>query len=159
MHIPALSHLPIDWIIIAVFALIVIFDAMRSGSGRASVLALAFPISVFFSDLIPHTVLLGNAIASLSTPVLKAGIFVVTFAIIYILTYRIIYTFGGTSRGLIFAILSGLSATAVTVVMWLQVPALNAIWHFGTQVQSIFGATYAIFWILAAYLVLAFVRS
>ncbi len=159
MHLPALSHSTLDWIIIAVFALIVTFDALRSGSGRAAVLAVAFPIAVFFSDLATHTYLISGLLAPLSTPVLKAGVFLAIFAITYVLIYRIVYSFGGMSRGFLFALLSGISAAIITTVMWLQVPALQAIWHFGPEVSAIFGASYALLWIIAAYLILAFVRS
>ena len=164
MHLPALSptwlaHIPLDWIFIIVFALLLSFDAMRSGSGRASVLAIAFPIAAFLSGLMPRTFIVGNAMASFSTPVLKTAIFLFTFGIAYLLIYRIVYSFGAASRGFLFSLLAGISATIVTVVMWLQVPALAGVWHFGTQVQSVFGAAYALLWIVGAYLILAFVRS
>jgi hypothetical protein len=164
MNLPALfptwlAHIPIDWIVIVVFALLLTFDAMRSGSGRASVIAVTFPIAAFLSNLLPHTIVIGSVITSLKTPYVQAGIFLILFAIIFIMLHRIIYNLGGISRGLFFSLLAGLSATIVAVVMWLQVPALTALWHFSSPVQSIFGASYAIFWLIGAYLILAFVRS
>ena len=164
MNLPALfppwvSHIPIDWIVIVAFILIVTFDAMRSGSGRASVLALAFPIASFFSNLIAHTYLIGKMLASFTSPLVGEGVFFVLFIISYLLSYRIVYTMGSISRGLLFSFLAGISAAIVAVVMWLQVPALAAVWHFSTQVQTIFGSGFALLWLLLAYLILAFIRS
>jgi hypothetical protein len=164
MQLPALfptwfTHIPIDWIVIVVFALLLSFDALRSGSGRATVLVIALPIAAYLSGLLPQTFVLKGAVAALSTPMLSAALFLVVFGIIYILTYRMTYNFGAIPGGLLFAFLAGISASIVTIVIWLQVPALSALWHFGTQVQSIFGAAYALLWLLAAYLILAFVRS
>jgi hypothetical protein len=153
------AHVPIDWIVIAAFVLLITFDAMRSGSGRASVIAVTFPVAAFLSNLLPHTFLIGNAIKSLTTPLIQGGIFILLFVLIFICMHRIIYNLGGISRGLFFSFLSGISAVIVAVVMWLQVPALNALWHFSTTIQSIFGISYAFFWMIGAYLVLAFVRS
>lgn len=164
MHLPALfpawvSHLPLDWVFIVIFALLIAFDALRSGSGRAAVLALSLPIAEFLFGLLPKTMFLGKLISSLSNPMAQAGIFLVIFVVIYILAYRLVDTFANGSRGLLLAILSGISATIITVVIWLQEPALQAIWHFSPLVQNIFGAAYALFWLLGAYLMLAFVGS
>ncbi len=164
MHLPALfpawvSHLPLDWVFIVLFALLFAFDALRSGSGRAAVLGLALPISEFIFNLLPHTAFLGKILASLSSPVAQAAIFLLIFGLIYVLTYRLVDTFSNASRGFLLALLSGISASIITAVMWLQEPALQVIWHFSPLVQSIFGAPYALFWLLGAYLILAFVRS
>ena len=153
------SHIPLDWIGIVALALLITFDALRSGSGRASALALALPIAAFLSSLIPHTYLIGNVATSLSNPFAQAGIFLVFFVLTYLFTSRITATLAGVPDGFLPAVLSGLSATIVVIVTALQVPALQALWHFNSLVQTIFGAGFALFWLLLAYLILAFVRS
>jgi hypothetical protein len=154
-----LSHIPIDWIVIVAFILIVTFDAMRSGSGRASVLALAFPTAAFLSSLIPHAYFFGKLVSSTTSPLVGEGIFIVLFIITYLLAYRIVYTMGSISRGLMLSFLAGISAAIVVIVMWLQVPVLTTVWHFNSQVQTIFGSGFALFWLIGAYLILAFIRS
>jgi hypothetical protein len=156
---PWVSHIPIDWIVIVAMMLILTFDAMRSGSGRASVIAVAFPITAFLSNLLPHTFAIGGLTGSVSSPLVQAMIFILLFVAVFIFMYRIIYNLAGMSRGLFFSFLAAISAAIVAVVMWLQVPALNALWHLSAPLQSIFGASYALFWLLGAYFVLAFVRS
>ena len=164
MHLAALfpvwlTHVPIDWIAMFVFAFLLTFDALRSGSGRASVLAISLPVAAFFASLIPHAYFVGSMVTSLTSPIAQGALFIVIFVVSYILTYRIIYTFGDTSNGFIFSVLTGISATIATIVAWLQVPALTGLWHFSPLVQAIFGGSFALFWLLAAYIVLAFVQS
>ena len=154
-----LTHLPIDLFVIVIFLFIVTFDALRSGPGRASVLALAFPISVFLSNLSLHTVILGNVVASVSSPAVKAASFLAIFVIVYILAYRIVYTLGSGSSGFFFALLAGISAAIITIVTWLQAPALTGLWSFSPAIQTVFGSSYALLWIFLAYLILAFTRS
>jgi hypothetical protein len=156
---PWLAHIPIDWIAILIFTLLLTFDAMRSGSGRASVLAVTFPVAAFLSNLLPHTFVIGAFATSLSSSIVQAAIFLLVFVAVFIFMYRIIINLAAISRGLFFSFLAAISATIVIIVMWLQVPALVALWHFSGPVQSIFGASYAFFWLLGAYLILAFVRS
>ncbi|HUO55849.1 MAG TPA: hypothetical protein VMU27_00205, partial [Candidatus Paceibacterota bacterium] len=66
---------------------------------------------------------------------------------------------GATSNGLFFSLLAALSATIITLSMWVQEPVLQTIWHFGSPIETIFSAPYTLLWMLGAYLVLAFVRS
>lgn len=163
MHIalfPAwFSHIPIDWIVIVAFAFLIAFDALRSGSGRAAVLALALPISEFIYGLLPQTIFIGKLVTGLTNDYAHAAIFLGIFIVIYILTYRLVDTFASVSRGFILSVLSGIAATIITVVMWLQEPALTSIWHFSPLVQSIFSGAYALPWLILAYVILAFVRS
>lgn len=156
---PTLTHTTIDWIILAVFALLITFDAMRSGSGRAAVIAVAFPLSVFAYELIPHTFFLGNFANALSTPVLQAGLFILTFGIFFLLLHRMVYNLGAFSGGFALALLSGISATVAAIAMWIQEPALQNIWHFGPLVETVFGGSYTLGWMLLAYIILAFTRS
>jgi hypothetical protein len=156
---PWLSHVPIDWIVIIAVLLLLTFDAMRSGSGRASVIAVTFPIAAFLSSLLPLTTILGSFIGLSKAPIVQAGIFLAIFLVVFVLMHRIVFNLAGISRGLLFSFLSSISATVIMSVMWMQVPALSALFKLNTPLPAIFGAPYALFWIIGAYLILAFVRS
>jgi hypothetical protein len=90
---------------------------------------------------------------------LQAALFVVIFAIFFVLLHRMLYNLGSFSGGFLFSLLSGISATAVIIAMWIQEPALQSIWHFGSQVTTTFSGSYTLLWLLGAYLILAFVKS
>lgn len=159
-YIPAwLSAIPLGWIIVAVLFMLFTFDAMRSGSGRVAVLVLSSIVSVFLYDLAPHTAVLG----SLLTPDVKAPILAGIFAIVFVITYLLIYrgtaTFSGISGGLFFSLLAGICGSITLLVAWQQVPALVQVWNFGTQIQTVFGAAFALPWLLLCLVILAFIRS
>ena len=49
----AFAHVPTDWIILFVIALLITLDALRSGASRAIALSLALPITYIASILFP----------------------------------------------------------------------------------------------------------
>ena len=162
MHLPALfstAHISIDLIILAVCVILFTIDAMRSGAAHATVLAVAFPVAMLFSNLLPQTYLIGGMLSKLSVAILPTIIAVATLVVAFILINRMMSLLGSYSAGLFYSFLTGLSATIVSVVMWLQTPALQSLWHFGGQIQAIFGSVFALAWLIVAFLILAFVRS
>ena len=153
------THFPIDWILILVFAFVVVIDSFRAGSSRAAVFAVSLPLTSLLFTFIPQTVLLDKVSHALSNKPLQLGLFGVLFVIIFLFVYSITHSLGSSSRGMLQAVLSGLSASIVAVVMWIREPVLQFAWHFGSLPQLIFGAPFALFWLLGAYFALAFVRK
>ncbi len=153
-----LTNWPTDWILIGAFAAVAAFDAMRSGPTRAAALALSLPAALLLLQQLPKALLVGPLSVQLGTPFAQAGIFAAAVVIMYIATHRLISNF---SNGLppIQALLTGLATAIVLVVVWLQVPALGSIWHFGPQAQAVFGVAYHFWWLLGSYAALAAVRS
>ncbi len=154
-----LIHWPTDWIIIGAIAVFIALDTLRSGGTRASALALALPVGLFTLDALPRALFIGSVSKQFSTPVLQAVLFGIVFVALYVLIYRIIGFYSTSTGAPIEALLTGLAATAILMVVWLQVPALNSLWHFGSQVQAVFGESYRFWWLAASYLALAFARS
>ena len=154
-----LAHIPFGWIVFVLLVLILTIDAMRSGSVHASVLAITAPVSLFFFDLISHTVVVGNLITAITIPYVMAGLFLALFVVVFLLVNRMTASFAGASGGLFFSFLSGLSGTIAVMLLWLQIPALMTLWNPGSQIHAIFGLPYALLWFLGIYVVLAFVRS
>lgn len=154
----AFTQLPIDWIVIGALVALIALDALRSGSNRATTIALAAPFAFLFMTGLPTTAVLGTLSSQLQAGAAQGLLFGALFVALFFVFYRIVDSFSETG-GVVQALLAGVSATAVFVVVWLQVPALQSLWQFGPQVQLVFGEAYRLWWMLAAYLALAFVRS
>lgn len=153
------SHVPTDWIVIIAFAILVAFDAIRSGTGRACALVLSLPITLFLISELPHAKILSGIAEQFETPTLKAVLFGIIFVVAYILVRRISPPYRNNNGASIQAIIAGIATVAVVVVVWLQVPELQSIWHFGAQVQAVFGEAYRFWWVAGAFAALAFVES
>ncbi len=152
------THWPTDWILIGAFTAFAALDAMRSGPTRATALMLSLPTALFLIDKLPDAVFLGALSAQLVSPLAQAGVFVIVTVALFFVIHRVMFTF---SNGLppIQALIAGIAATIVLVIVWLQVPGLDSVWHFGGQVQAVFSEAYRFWWLLASYFALAFVRS
>lgn len=153
------SYIPIDWIVLFAITALIAFDAVRAGSGRAIALALALPASLFLIVELPHAILLSGISAQFGTPILKSALFGIVFIITYLLVRRITGTYGNGGGAMIQALLTGIATVSVVVVVWLQLPELQSVWHFGSHVQAIFGEQYRFWWIIVSYAVLAFTRG
>src|SRR3989344_2874353 len=145
------AGIPTDWLIIGSFVLLAAFDAVRAGSRRICLLALALPVTVVLVANLPKAVLLGSIVTQFSTPVLGAVLFFIVLVITYIIIGRIGLAWGGEAGQTLQAALSGVAIAALAVTFWIQVPVLDSIWHFGPQVQDIFGESYRFFWLLGSY--------
>ena len=154
-----LSHLPVDWIIIAVCAVVIAADALRSGTRRGIAISLAFPIASILYGSMAQTVLLGNIFKTVSFPLEQNLLVIAIVVIFFVLLSRIIGSSWAASAGLMQAFLTGAAATVVIVIFWLQLAPLQALWHFGSPVQAVFGEAYRFWWLMCAYAVLAFVRG
>ena len=153
-----LTHWPIDWILIGAFAAFAALDAMRNGPTRATSLMLSLPAALLLVANLPNALFIGTLVAQFTTPLAQAGLFAVVAVALYFVIHRVIFTF---SNGLppIQSFIAGLAAAIVLVVVWLQVPGLDAVWNFGDQVQAVFGEAYRFWWLAASYIALAAVRA
>ena len=153
------SYIPIDWIILIVFASLIAFDAIRSGPGRARALALSLPATLFLSAALEHARILAGVAEQFSSPGLKAALFGVVFVAVYLLVRRMAPSYATGSGEVIQALLAGVDGTITLVVVWLMVPELQSIWHFGPKVQAVFGEAYRFWWIAISYAIRPFVRG
>ncbi|MDO8552176.1 MAG: hypothetical protein Q7S01_01450 [bacterium] len=153
------AYVPTDWIIIVALAVIASFDAIRSGMGRQVALALSLPVALLFSTSLQSAKFLSGILPQIGTPILKAAFFGVLFVVAYFLIRRMTESYGSGSGAVIQAVVAGVATTAIIVIIWLQVPELQAIWNFGPQVQAVFAEAYRFWWLLGSYVALAFVRG
>jgi hypothetical protein len=153
------SNLPLDWILIGVLFVIIAAETMRSGAQKACILSLAAPIASLLYLLVSHAALIATALAQLSTPLSQALLFIGLVALTCLVIARIGLSFGSEAGAPIQAVVAGIATVAVVIAVWLQVPALDSIWHFGPQVQNIFAEQYRFWWLIGGYIALAAIRS
>ena len=153
-----LAQWPIDWILIGAFAAFAALDGIRSGPTRATSLMLSLPAALLLIDKLPDAIFLGPLAAQFTTPLAQAGLFAIVTVALFFVIHRVIFTF---SNGLapLQALIAGLAAAIVLVVIWLQVPGLESVWNFGDQVQAVFGEAYRFWWLAGSYIALAIVRN
>jgi len=65
----------------------------------------------------------------------------------------------GLTGSFITSALGAIAATIAIVFVWVQIPGLLALWHFGSGIQTAFGVAYRFWWLIVAYIALAFARS
>ena len=65
------SNIPLDWVVIAVFAFIMAADALRGGPSRATALALALPLTLLVAGALPDARLMGGIASQLTSPLLS----------------------------------------------------------------------------------------
>ena len=157
--VSAFSRISLDWIVLAVFAFLVAVDALRSGPSRATALALALPLTLLVAGYMQGASFMSGIVQQLSSPILNNAFTLILLAILFICMYRITDTFGADSAHPIQTLLTGLAVAAIAAVVWVQIPSLESIWHFGPQAQALFGAAHRFWWLLAGYIALAFARG
>lgn len=145
-----------DWILLLVLGALTAFDAYRSGTGRACAIVLALPSALLLFELLPTAVIAG-ALASVSTPVFDGFLFLILAGGMYLLVRRMDVSYGTGS--FIQAVIGGAAVMAAIAVVWLEVPALDSVWHFGEEVRAVFSESYRLWWLAGSFLAVAFVRS
>lgn len=153
------SAVPLDWFIIGGILILVAFDSLRSGIGRAAAFAVALPLALTLAGFAAKAVPLAS-VSILSSKSGAAGLFAILIILAYFLVRRMGLEFldGGMGQP-IQAILAGAALAVICAIVWLEADALNAYWQFGPQVQSLFSEGFRLWWLLGAYAALAFARG
>jgi hypothetical protein len=152
------AGIPIDWLIVGTTLVFFILGTLVRGTGYAVALALSLPIASTLFDAAGHAVVLGTIAQQFSMPLEQAVLFLLLTIILLICMYRICGTFDHSSSPLV-AIITSVAVIIVVLVTWMQVVSLEALWRPGVQMESIFGESYRLYWLIGAYLALAFSRS
>lgn len=154
--ISQLVGMPMDYFILALVALIIAFDAWRSGPNRAIALSLAFALTYISLSWASGTYFL-NTIEMSGYAAL--GIAFVKLIALYFILNRIVNSFGFGVGGPATALAAGLGATALSIVFWIATPTFNDLWTFGPVIQSIFGEAFRAWWLIGSFALLAFARG
>lgn len=156
----AFTGVPYDWFAIGGFLLLIALDSLRSGIGRACAIALALPMATLLYALVPSTVGLGAVSVLNASPNMQLATFGAIAFITYLIVRRIAleYIESGTGEP-IQALLAGGAATAVLIVVWMQLPMTGDIWQLSAKIQGVFSEQYRLFWLAGSYVALAFARG
>lgn len=158
-HLPSfLSSIQTDWIIIAAVLILVAAYTLRFGTDIPAALALALPSANVLDSLLPHAAFLGSLSGSLSSSAAQAGIFLAFAAALTFLFSRVISTFGAGSGSFFAAIFASAAMTIMLLTFWVQLPALETLWHFGPSIQAAFAEQYRFWWMVGSFVALAVAR-
>jgi hypothetical protein len=149
------NSVPLDWFILAIFCTIILIDALRGSTVRAAAVAIAFPIAAILFSYLADTAYLG-AIAAAEGYV-PAIVFLGLTIGIFVFAYRMMGW--GDSVRPPQAVMGAVGATVVAVSVWLSIDALEALWNFGPLLDSVFGDTYRLFWIVGGLALAALSRK
>lgn len=155
----SISHISIDWLIIAGLVILLTIDALRSGSGRTAAIALALPSAALFFDGLAKTVFLGSAMASATSPTAHAAIFMVLVVALYFIINRMMPHYDDISGSPLLGVLAGIATTVAILATWVHLSFLSSIWKFGPTITLVLDDPFRLWWILASFLALAFVRG
>jgi hypothetical protein len=150
----AVAHLPIDWVILGLFAVLVSIDALRSGPRRAVTFSLAGPIALLAASELSYTAFIGDMALKLSATYAQSAFFGIFFVVLVVLIYLMLPSSSGSALPLP-AILAGIAATAVLAVILIQLPLVSNLVVVSTLMHTIFSAAYRLYWLIGAYLLLA----
>ena len=154
------SGIPYDWLALGSIAVFIALDSLRSGIGRACAISLALPVSLVLYSLVVKTVGLNDFTLLTSSATAQLSTFGVIALGTYLLVRRIALEYVESGRGEpIQALLAGAAATAVLVVVWLQLPMTGEVSALNPSIQAIFAEQYRFIWLLGSYLALAFARG
>lgn len=152
------AHLPFDWVVAVIVLVIIAIDAFRSGTARATAIVLASIATITILTLLQSTVIVGKMTGSIPSTIARAVLEDGIWVLAWILSYRII---DGRKypQGLLIAIPVAVAAVASILVVWVHSATLQSIWQSSVSVQTVFGAGYALYWLVASYVILAIARS
>ena len=154
------SAVPMDWFALGAIDLVVALDSLRSGIGRACSVALALPLAGVLFSFFGKAALTSAVGNSITTPIAQALIFAVLAVAAYLLIRRMGLQYMDSGMGEpIQSLLAGVATAVVVAVVWLSAPALTPLMHIGPQVSAIFAESYRLWWLLGAYVALAFARG
>jgi hypothetical protein len=164
MHIPTstvalLSGWSMDWPLLGIIAMLLSLECFSAGSTRTSTISIAFPLTAILFSWLPHTFLIASFMSQLGTPVAEAALFGLILIGAYFAIHRIIFAFGSGGGDVPRSVVSGVAATIILVIFWLQTPGLNEIWQFSAQVQLIFGEQAKAWWLIGTFAILAYTRG
>jgi hypothetical protein len=152
------AGIPLDWLIAGTALVVMVLGTMLRGTIYPTALSLSLPVALILFNAASHTAFMGGIARQFSTPIEQVVLFAILTVIVFICMYRICTTFDHSSPPLV-ALVASLATVIIVIVFWIQITPLEFLWRPGAQMQSLFGDQYAFFWLIGAYLALAFARS
>lgn len=149
------SGVPFDWIIVIAGILLFSFVSVIGGTRHGVAAAIAMSLGPLFLSLVPKTYLLENMTTSGSFHEPLALLIIVTILFLFLIRILPNDVVGADAFA---AIACGIACTAIGVIMWISIPALQTVWSFGPHVQAVFAEQYRFWWFLGSFALLAIAR-
>ena len=146
---------PADWVILSGIAALFALECFKYGSNRTSAIAIAMPVCFLIAQWLPTTFITDTVARELVQPIYLASMFAVVFVGVYLLAYRMVFSFNSTGS-VLQALLCGGAAAVIIVVVWIQTPGLKDLWQFSPQITYLFVESYRAWWLVGGYVALAF---
>ncbi len=153
-----ISGLPVDWFVLGGILVVIALDSLRSGVGRAVAVSIAMPLASVHYSFVPHTITIGT-LPILQNPMAQTALFAFFFITLYLLIRRSSSEYLTSFSGPTQVILAGAATAIIFMCVWLMEPVLNQWWMPNQTVQTVFAEQFHLFWLLAAYSILAFARG
>ncbi len=153
------TSVPIDIFGIGAIVLLLGIDAIRNGVGRTAAFSVALPLALFMHSLLSSAFLVGSLSFFTSSPMAVALTLLGFIAVSYHFARRVGLEYVDGGRGLVQGIFAAVAATALLIVVWLQVPAFDALWHLSDPIRALFAEQYRLWWLLGSYVILVFSRG
>ena len=151
--------LSLDFIVIGGLVILAILVMMRSGTGHATALALALPMTALLYSAVPSAALVGPFLEKMNAPGMDAVVYGLLFIVTVILIYRIVTCYDSLTGGSVLGILTGISVSILLIVTWLQIPALHDLYQLSHPLPMIFAEQFRLYWTIVALGILSYVRS
>lgn len=148
------TSVPLDWIILAAFGAIVTIDAIRSGTTRATALALALPVAAFLLTLSGSTAFIGPITSA--SEMTQAIAFLALTVAVFVLAYRGMGY--GDEGSPLQSVMAGVGTTVIAISVWVSTDVLRTMWDFSPSIDAVFGSAYAVFWIVGGLVVVTLSR-
>lgn len=142
-----LSSVPQDWMIIVGCFVLFTAIALRLGTNVVCAFGLAWLVTPSLVAMLPNALLLSGfaqTIAGASVPLFFSTLIFLFFVFYQLLSYSFEYNAPLT------ALASALGASILILVVWAQTPALSSVWDFGSSVDTLFAASYHLWWVFGA---------
>ncbi len=153
------TTVPAGVVAIGLFATFITVLTLRFGASLAIAFSIALVIGHTLFSALPDSFMLGSVLSGITSPVMAAGIYGGLVVLLTIVLYRMTATTSDESARPLFAIATGIATTVVMLTVWYMAPQLQSLWHFNEIIQGAFGSAYRVYWIFAAFVVFAFVKS
>ena len=156
---PIIEQLPMDWVVLGLFAAFVAVLTLRTGTQYAVAFSLAAPMTLYVYNALPWTAFIGQYASGLVQPAIQATVVGGILVALCVLIFRMMPRNLLTGAFPIQSILAGVGAAIVLVVVILQFPTLSVYVTLSPLFHTIFGPSFNLYWLIAAYICLAIARK
>ena len=154
------KSIPLDLVVFGGIIIVIALDGLRSGLGRALAISLALPLSLLMYSLVGKAIVISTLTFLFATPTAEAITFGVIVILMYLLLRRMGFNYIDSGVGEpIQSLLAGAAVAVIFAIVWLQLPILDTFWNFGNNVKAVFSDDFKLWWLLGAYVGLAFARG